>query len=428
MTPWEAPTAPGPLVRTVRLPGSKSIAARALVLAALADGASVLHGVPDARDSRIMRAGLEAFGTVFTDDEGEEGLRVTPGTLTGGGTVDCGLAGTAMRFLPPLAALATGTTQFTGDPQASSRPVGPLLAALAELGAQVSEPYALPFSVGAAPRPNGGPVHVDASGSSQFLSGLLLSGCLFDRGLAIEHTGETLPSLPHIQMTVAMLRDRGVEVGADDDARRWAVRPGAIAAREEWIEPDLTNTATFLAAALVTGGRVRALWPAGSVQPAGPLLGVLEAFGACLSFHMVDGRRMVLADGADGVQPADVDLGAVSEFTPVAAALAALAPGPSRLRGVGHIRGHETDRLAALAAELTALGARVDERPDGLRIVPKPLRARQPFRTYGDHRMAHAAALLGLAVPGLSVDDISVTTKTLADFPRLWHDLVQGSR
>ena len=418
MTRWPAPLAPGPLRGVVHVPGSKSATARAFVLASLADAPSRLFGVLSSRDSGLMRAGLTGLGAGIFDGDGH--VRVDPiGEVSCGATVDCGLAGTVLRFLPPVAALGHGVTSFTGDPRASERPVAPLLDALTQLGVEVSEPRRLPFRIDAAGRSRGGVVRVDASGSSQFVSGLLLVGARFEDGLTVVHTGTVLPSRPHIAMTVAMLRAHGVAVDEDGDA--WTVHPGPIAGGDEWIEPDLTNTATFLAAALVTGGELRAPWPAHTVQAGGELLAVLEAFGASV---IVGPGEEVTVRGPDGVRGASVELGAVSEITPVAAALAALADSPSTITGVAHIRGHETDRLAALATELDALGAGVRETPDGLVVTPRPLRPTRDFHTSGDHRMAHAAALIGLVTPGIVVDDIDVTTKTLADFPGLWADLV----
>ena len=428
MIRWTAPFASRPVRGLVVVPGSKSASARSLLLAALADGGSVLTGVLDSRDTALMRAGLTTLGATFSDlPDGR--LQVHPATsLQGGGTINCGLAGTVMRFLPALAALATPPTAFIGDEAASLRPVAGLLAALAALGAEVSEPYHLPFSVGGAPGVIGGPVVVDASVSSQFISALLLAAPRFPHGLEITHSGGSLPSLPHIDMTAALLARRGVLLDRPAPCT-WRVEPGPIAALDEVVEPDLTNAATLLAAALVTGGEARTAWPEASVQPADELAGVLAAFGATISYSIdpVVGRQLTVSGaGAGGVTGADVDLNAVSELTPVAAALAALADRPSRIRGVAHIRGHETNRLAALAAELGALGVEVTETPDGLVIVPAP-RHGGTWHTRNDHRLAHAGALLGLVTAGVELDDVGCTTKTLPDFPGLWSRLLGGS-
>ncbi|MGV8909079.1 MAG: 3-phosphoshikimate 1-carboxyvinyltransferase [Propionicimonas sp.] len=423
MIPWTAPFASGGVRGLVVVPGSKSASARSLLLAALADGPSILSGVLDSRDTDLMRAGLTTLGAVFTDlPDGR--LQVQPvTTLQGGGTINCGLAGTVMRFLPPLAALATPPTAFIGDEAASLRPVAGLLAALTALGAEVSQPYRLPFSVGGAPEVLGGPVIVDASVSSQFVSALLLAAPRFPNGLEITHTGSSLPSLPHIDMTAALLARRGIHVDRPEPCT-WRVAPGPIAAIDEVVEPDLTNAATLLAAALITGGEARTAWPEGSVQPADELVGVLAAFGATLRYSIdpVEGRQLTVS-GAGGVTGADVDLNAVSELTPVAAVLAAVADGPSTIRGVAHIRGHESNRLAALAAELSALGVEATETSDGLAITPGQ-RHGGTWHTRDDHRLAHAGALLGLVTPGVELDDVGCTSKTLPDFPGIWSRLL----
>jgi 3-phosphoshikimate 1-carboxyvinyltransferase len=426
LTSWSTPVAAAPVSGKVVLPGSKSASARSLVLAAVAQGTSRLTGVLESRDTALMRAGVVALGATVADLP-DGSLSVTGADpVRGGGTVDCGLAGTVLRFLPPLAALAAEPTSFVGDAAASARPVGPLLGALAALGAHVSEPHRLPFVVGGGPRFAGGTVGLDASGSSQFVSALLLAGARFAEGVEVRHTGATLPSVPHIEMTCTLLRRRGVAV-TRTSATSWRVEPGPVAALDEQVEPDLTNAATFLAAALVTGGRLTTAWPADSVQAADQLAGVLEAFGASLAYTGTAGGRELTVTAADGVRAADLDLREVSELTPVAAALAAVADGPSRLRGVAHIRGHETDRLAALAAELCTLGVRATQTADGLAVTPSP-RHGAVFHTYGDHRMAHAGALLGLVTPGVELDDVECTTKTLPDFPGLWNGLLGESR
>lgn len=408
----------GPLRASIVVPGSKSATARGYVLAALADAPSVLRGVLDARDTRLMRAALTALGVRFTD-LGRDEVRVEPPAAFTAADVEVGLAGTLMRFLPPVAALADGPSRFDGDPEARLRPVQPLLDGLAQAGVRVEHPQALPFTVHGTGAVPGGRVTIDASGSSQFVSGLLLAGARFGRGLDLTHAGGTLPSRPHIGLTVAMLRDRGVRIETTDGADRWRVAPGPIAARDDTIEPDLINAATFLAAPLLVGGEVSTAWPRHTVQAADTILDVLAALGGTV-------RRSpdeVTVSGTGVVRGADLDLSLASELTCVAAALLAVADAPGSIRGVAHVRGHETDRLAALEAEINALGGRVEQTADGLRVTPLPLHA-GVFHTYADHRMAHAGALLGLAVPGLELDDVSCTTKTLPDFPGLWTRLV----
>lgn len=419
MTSWAAPVASAPVTGRVVLPGSKSASARSLVLAAIADGTSRLTSVLQSRDTALMRAGLTALGATITDlPDGAVEVRGAA-AVSGGSTIDCGLAGTVLRFLPALATLAAAPTRFVGDAAAAARPVEPLLGALASLGAEVSQPYRLPFSVSGSPGFAGGAVELDASGSSQFVSALLLAGARFADGVEVRHVGARVPSVPHIEMTCTLLRRRGVGASRTGEAS-WRVEPGPVNSLDEQVEPDLTNAATILAAALVTGGRLTTAWPEESVQPADQLADVLAAFGADLTYTWTPAGRELTVSG--DVRCADVDLHEVSEFTPVAAALAAVADGPSRIRGVGHIRGHETDRLAALTAELGALGVGVSETADGLEILPGD-RSGTVFHTHGDHRMAHAGALIGLVTPGVELDDVDCTTKTLPDFPGLWNGL-----
>ncbi len=427
---WSAPLAQGPVHGVVAAPGSKSVTNRALLLAALSGGEASVSGAPASRDTALMVGALRALGVPVEVD----GERVAFGAhdgLRGGGTVDCGLAGTVMRFVPPAAALADGPVAFDGDPRARERPLAAVLDALRALGARV-DGDGLPFTLRGTGGLPGGDVVIDASASSQFVSGLLLSGARYDKGVTVHHDGKPVPSLPHIAMSVAMLREAGVDVDDWTDARSagatpglpntWRVAPGRIDARAWVVEPDLSNAAVFLAAAAVTGGRVTvAGWPEGSTQPGAEILAVLAQAG-CAVEPGPDGMTVTGPAALDGV---DVDLHDASELTPTVAAVAALAAGPSRIRGVAHIRGHETDRLAALAAEIGALGGDVTETQDGLEIRPATLHG-GPWRAYADHRMATAGALVGLAVPGVEIDDIGCTDKTIPDFPARWADLVRA--
>jgi 3-phosphoshikimate 1-carboxyvinyltransferase len=423
LRPWPAPTASGPVSADVRLPGSKSMTARALVLAALADGPSVLERPLRARDTELMAAALRALG-VGVDTGADERWVVEPGALRGPARVDVGLAGTIMRFLPPVAALADGTVELDGDPHARNRPLRPIVEALRSLGVSIdaSATGGLPLTVRGSGLVEGGEVVIDASGSSQFVSGLLLSAPRFGKGLVLRHEGPPVPSAPHLRMTTHMLRAAGVSVD-ESVPDVWSVEPGAPHGRTWVIEPDLSGAAPFFAAAMVTGGAVTLSgWPAESWQPVGRLTALLTALGAAVT---QDASGLTVR-GTGSLRGITADLSEVSELTPVVAALAALAEGPSELRGVAHIRGHETDRIAALATELTKAGAEVTEFPDGLRIVPAPLRAAS-FETYADHRMAHAGAVVGLAVPGITLTDVACTSKTLPEFPELWAGLVARS-
>jgi 3-phosphoshikimate 1-carboxyvinyltransferase len=422
---WSAPVADGPLDTTVEVPGSKSLTNRALVLAALADGPGTLRGALRSRDADLMIEALRALGTDVAEGDAPSTLHVTPGALRGDVDVHTGLAGTVMRFLPPVAALADGPVRFDGDPEARVRPMLPVLAALRALDVRVTDdvgpelPTHLPFTVHGTGRVGGGAVDVDASASSQFVSGLLLAAARFERGLTLRHVGTTLPSLPHIEMTVATLREVGVEV---DDSRDgiWQVSPGPIAPRDVRVEPDLSNAAPFLAAALVAGGTVRVPgWPATTTQPGAMVPELIGRMGA-------EVRRdgdVVAVTGTGEIHGIDVDLRAAGELAPTFAALAALADSPTRLRGIAHLRGHETDRLAALATEITRLGGRCEETRDGLVITPRPLHGAD-FRTYADHRMATSGALLGLRVPGLRVEDVGTTAKTLPGFAGMWERML----
>ncbi|GIG67582.1 3-phosphoshikimate 1-carboxyvinyltransferase [Phytomonospora endophytica] len=420
-TPWQTPRATGPVLSTVSLPGSKSMTARALVLSAAAVKHSSLAEPLIARDTTLMAGALRAMGVGVNTAEDNLWV-IRPQPLHGPADIDCGLAGTVMRFVPPLAALATGAVRFDGDAYARERPMGPLLKALSAIGVQISDEGrgALPFVIHGTGSVRGGELTVDASKTSQLISGLLLSAADFDRGLVLRHIGPPVPSAPHIQMTIAMIRAAG---GAVDDSRPnvWEVEPGQLTGRAWEIEPDLSNAAPFLAAALVTGGEVTiAGWPHNTTQPGDALRGLLtEMGGECV----LDDRGLTVK-GTGRVKGIDADLSDVSELTPAVAALCALADSPSTLRGVAHIRGHETNRLEALATELNRLGCKVEETDDGLRIAPRRLTG-AVFETYADHRMAQAGAILGLVVDGISLDDVACTTKTLSDFPGMWTRMLE---
>jgi 3-phosphoshikimate 1-carboxyvinyltransferase len=417
---WTAPRARGPVRATATLPGSKSVTNRALLLAAMADGPSVVRRPLRARDTDLMTQALRALG-VAVAEEGDA-WRVVPRPLRGPAHVDCGLAGTVMRFVPPVAALATGPVGFDGDPRARERPMRQIIDALRGLGVEVDDDGrgALPFRVQATGSVRGGSVTIDASASSQFVSALLLAGARYDEGVEVRHDGPAVPSQPHIDMTVAMLRDRGVCVDADAAAGRWTVRPGPVKPVDVDVEPDLSNAAPFLAAAVATGGTVAVRhWPAQTHQAGDRLRDLLPGFGARVDR---DGDDLVVR-GPERIRGVDVDLHDVGELTPVVAALCALADSPSRLRGIAHLRGHETDRLQAIATEIGRLGGDVRETGDGLDIRPRPLHGGL-FRTYADHRMAHAAAVLGLVVEGVEVDDVATTAKTYPAFASDWESLL----
>ena len=422
---WPAPCTSRPVSATVTVPGSKSQTNRALVLAALAaanGGVSTISGALRSRDTDLMIGALGALGLRV---EGSAAELAISGTISpaADARIDCGLAGTVLRFVPPLAGLGVAAVTFDGDEQARVRPIAPLLDALRGLGVDI-EGDGLPFRVQGAGSVAGGAVDIDASASSQFVSGLLLSGASFTDGLIVQHTGRQLPSAPHIAMTVAMLRQAGVEVD-DTTPNRWQVRPGVVAARRWQIEPDLSNAVPFIAAAVVSAGTVRITgWPAASIQPADAILSILRQLNSVVKQE----DSYLEVRGPQSYDGFDVNLRDVGELTPAVAVLAALAtPGSvSRLTGVAHLRGHETDRLAALSTEINRLGGDCAETPDGLKITATPL---QPgtWQSYADHRMAMAGAIVGLRVAGVDVDDIETTAKTLPRFPQMWAEMLGES-
>ncbi|MCE1180671.1 MAG: 3-phosphoshikimate 1-carboxyvinyltransferase [Micrococcales bacterium] len=425
---WPAPPVPGRVTATVALPGSKSLTNRYLVLAALAGSASRLRAPLRSRDTLLMAEALRSLGAGIDDatsewapDGGSPDWLIAPASLRGDVKVDCGLAGTVMRFLPPVATLASGPVTFDGDPHARTRPMGPVLSALRDLGAVVEDEGrgTMPFTVVGSGRMPGGRVVLDASASSQFVSGLLLSGPRFEEGLTVVHDGPPIPSQPHVDMTVEALRDAGAMVD-DSEPDVWRVEPSEISGLDVAVEPDLSNAAPFLCAGFVTGGSVTVPgWPQHTTQAGDSIRDILDAMGADVALS----RDGLTVSGDGQIGGIDIDLHDAAELTPVVAALAALADSPSVIRGVAHIRGHETDRLRALSDELGALGAGVVETDDGLRITPKPLRGGL-FRTYGDHRMVMAAAVLSLVVPDIVIEDVQTVGKTLPTFTRLWTDML----
>lgn len=426
---WTAPSADGPVCAVVEVPGSKSVTNRALVLAALSAAPARLHRPLRSRDTLLMAAGLRAVGVRVEDvDAGDDASWLVDGTGAGPGPgsqvrVDAGNAGTVARFLPPVAALTRSDVRLDGDPRMRERPLGPLLTALRELGVDIADDgsLSLPVTVRGRGRVRGGTVTVDASSSSQLVSGLLLSAPRYDAGLVLRHHGPPMPSSPHVAMTVAMLRAAGAVVD-DTTPSAWEVRPGPLDAGDVVIEPDLSSAAPFLAAALATGGTVQIpRWPAQSTQPGALLPGLLERMGGQCRF---DGGGLTVSAGT-ALEGLDADLRDCGELTPVLVALAALARSPSRFRGVAHLRLQETDRLAALAREIGGLGGSVRETEDGLDVRPRPLHG-GTFATYADHRLAMAASVIGLAVPGVLVEDIGTTVKTVPGFAARWTAMVAG--
>ena len=417
-----------PVDITVVIPGSKSVTNRALILAAQADSPSILRRPLVSRDSELMVQGLQALGIGIVEQdavingENEYQLTVQPAPMSGPAKIDVGNAGTVMRFLPPLAALANGEITFDGDARSYERPLAPLIKALEALGVSINHEgrNSLPFVLHGSGKISGGTISIDASASSQFLSALLLVAPSFKHGITVTHKGAALPSMPHIEMSVEMLRDFGAIVTFDSHAQTWSVKPGGLHGRELVIEPDLSNAAPFLSIAMLCGGSVTIVdWPAKTTQPGDQLRSIFSAMGAKTSLS----RRGLTLTGTGVIHGIDIDLHNVGELTPAITALAIFADSPSHLRGIGHLRSHETDRLAALTKEINALGGNVEERKTSLHITPAPLHS-GIFHTYEDHRLATAGAVIGLVVPGIEVENIATTRKTLPDFPTLWSSLL----
>jgi 3-phosphoshikimate 1-carboxyvinyltransferase len=421
---WPAPYRGNQAIDSaITIPGSKSVTNRALILAALSDSPSVLHKPLHSRDSALMIAGLKALG-IGIQEAANGDLTITPAPLFGPAQIDVGNAGTVMRFLPPVAAMAKGLIHFDGDERSHERPLGPVIAALESLGVLIEHGsrYSLPMTINANGQLQGGSVEVDATSSSQFISALLLVAPATKEGITVIHTGTSLPSLPHIEMTIQMLREKGVRV--DVGQNRWSVKPHVMQGMNSTIEPDLSNAAPFMAAAMISGGTLTVKdWPEKTTQPGDQLRDIFTKMGASVSRNGND----LSISGSDSIHGIDIDLHDVGELTPSIAALCALADSPSYLRGIGHLRLHETDRLAALAREINSLGGSVIEEPTALRITPTPLHA-GIFHTYEDHRLATAGAIIGLQVKGIEVENIETTKKTLPDFPKAWANMLGGSK
>jgi 3-phosphoshikimate 1-carboxyvinyltransferase len=432
-TPWPSPVASQPLNATVSLPGSKSLNNRELALSALASEPTLLTGTLKSRDSSLMIDALRSLGTQI-DINPDGSILVTPKPFDRDATIDCGLAGTVMRFVPPISVLADGNVKFDGDEGARRRPMHTTIDSLRALGVEVTDGQdggakgALPFTVHGTGKVAGGEITIDASASSQFVSGLLLAAARYENGITLRHEGEHLPSMPHIEMTLDCLRKRGVKVSSPA-AAVWRVEPGPISGghgstNTVAIEPDLSNAGPFLAAAMVAGGTVTiSAWPDSTTQVGDEFDGILQQMGAIISRD----ENGLTIEGTGAIHGIDIDLSIGGELTPVIAALAAIADSPTIIRGVAHLRGHETDRLAALAAEINRIGGIARETADGLEIDPSENLHGALWETYEDHRMATAGAIIGLRVPGIEIEDITTTSKTMPDFDQLWLKMLSGN-
>jgi len=431
MTNWSAPFRGGltsvgePINAKISIPGSKSATNRALILAAIAKTPSRLRKPLSSRDADLMVKGLQSLGCKIDEIKTDQGFdyQITPQKLSGPTQIDVGNAGTVMRFLPPIASLATGLVHFDGDARSHERPLEPVIKALEQLGASIEHgnKYRLPLTINGSGEIKGGVVDVDASASSQFISALMLLGPATKNGLTIKNIGNSLPSMPHIEMTIQMLRQFGATVEVGENS--WTVISSDLLGQDLTIEPDLSNAAPFMAAAMICGGSVEILdWPKSTSQPGDQLRDIFAKMGARIE-QSNDGLKIFGSGKINGI---DIDLHDVGELTPSIAAVAALASSPSTLRGIAHLRLHETDRLAALANEINNLGGDVTEGPGELLIKPAKLVASQIFKSYEDHRMATAGAIIGLAAKDLIVENIETTKKTLPDFPGMWQEMLNG--
>lgn len=442
-TTWMAPSAEGPLDATITLPGSKSQTSRALVVGTIAQNPTVIKNPLAARDTYLMAVAMAQFGAELEFSAAGNTLTMTaPTELHGAGKIDCGLAGTVMRFASALAAFADGKTTLTGDKSARGRPLSPLLDALEKLGAKVKyrgKPGYLPVRIrgrktkaksvfseealGKISRDHEQrAVRVDASSSSQFLSALLLASPLMPDGTILRSDGR-IPSWPYVTMSIDMLKEQGVNLQTLSQST-WRTEAKRPIGNPITIEPDLANAGPFLAAVLLAGGTITIPdWPTETDQVGKYWGEILPQFGATVT-RTEEGLTVSAPEGLtwEGVE---MDMGAYGELAPTVAALAVFATSPSMLLGIGHLRGHETDRLKALAKEINRLGGKAKVLSDGLRIVPKPL---QPttLKTYDDHRMATFAAIIGLRVPGCEVENVGTTAKTMPNFTEMWEAMLDG--
>ena len=414
---FSAPQAAGPISGAISIPGSKSLTNREILLSALAEGTSVLNKPLISRDSQLMLDAMKALGAEVTPRA--DSVKIAPATLNKDASIHCGLAGTVMRFVPLVAALNNGKITFDADKEAKARPLQGVFDALDQLGVNYEKGSdSFPFAVIGNAGTNATEVTLDASKSSQFVSALMLVAPKLEKGLVINHQGDSLPSIPHIEMTISCLEQRGVSVQKLSEAS-WKVFPGQISARDLVIEPDLSNAGAFLAAVMVAGGDLLVKdWPKQTTQVGKQYIEILGRMGAKFEFSS-EGLKISSTGELHGIQ---ADLSEAGELTPTIAALAALADTPSKLSGIAHLRGHETDRLRALAAEINRVGGDCVETEDGLVINPKKISGGE-WRTYHDHRMATTGAILGLRAP-IDIENVETTAKTMPDFKDMWLELI----
>jgi 3-phosphoshikimate 1-carboxyvinyltransferase len=417
---WHAPTINGAINSTLEIPGSKSATNRAFVLAALGDKNSIITNPLFARDTNLMLEALEKLGCNVVKKSNS--VEISPMKKVHSEiSIDVGLAGTVMRFVPPLAALSSGTSHFDGDERARNRPMKTLIESLKKLNVKVIDNHQgkLPFSIISDGQITGGEIEIDASESSQFISALMLVGAKFNNGLTIKHVGQNLPSLPHIEMTIEMLKEVGVKTN-QINATTWRIDNQTINSKNWVVEPDLSNAGPFLAAAMVTKGEIKINdWPLQTTQAGNSWIEILSLMGANIQLNS---KQLILKNDSE-IKGINYNLNDVGELTPVLVAISLFANSKSEFTGISHLRGHETDRLAALVENITAIGGDAKETEDGLIINPKQLHG-GVWKAFDDHRMATAGAVIGLKVKDIYVDDIATTSKTLPNFEEMWNKMV----
>ena len=417
---WHAPTINGAINSTLEIPGSKSATNRAFVLAALGNKNSIITNPLFARDTNLMLEALEKLGCNVVKKSNS--VEISPMKKDHSEiSIDVGLAGTVMRFVPPLAALSSGTSHFDGDERARNRPMKTLIESLKNLNVKVIDNHQgkLPFSIISDGQITGGEIEIDASESSQFISALMLVGAKFNNGLTIKHVGQNLPSLPHIEMTIEMLKEVGVKTN-QINATTWRIDNQTINSRNWVVEPDLSNAGPFLAAAMVTKGEIKINdWPLQTTQAGNSWIEILSLMGANIQLNS---KQLILKNDSE-IKGINYNLNDVGELTPVLVAISLFANSKSEFTGISHLRGHETDRLAALVENITAIGGDAKETEDGLIINPKQLHG-GVWKAFDDHRMATAGAVIGLKVKDIYVDDIATTSKTLPNFEEMWNKMV----
>jgi len=417
---WHAPTINGAINSTLEIPGSKSATNRAFVLAALGNKNSIITNPLFARDTNLMLDALEKLGCNVVKKSNS--VEISPMKKDHSEiSIDVGLAGTVMRFVPPLAALSSGTSHFDGDERARNRPMKTLIESLKKLNVKVIDNHQgkLPFSIISDGQITGGEIEIDASESSQFISALMLVGAKFNNGLTIKHVGQNLPSAPHIEMTIEMLKEVGVKTN-QINATTWRIDNQTINSRNWVVEPDLSNAGPFLAAAMVTKGEIKINdWPLQTTQAGNSWIEILSLMGANIQLNS---KQLILKNDSE-IKGINYNLNDVGELTPVLVAISLFANSKSEFTGISHLRGHETDRLAALVENITAIGGDAKETEDGLIINPKQLHG-GVWKAFDDHRMATAGAVIGLKVKDIYVDDIATTSKTLPNFEEMWNKMV----